>query len=232
MGCCMSTRGNANADEVEINFNSMHKNKSGKSGKGKGQQEAEADDEVCNQCALGFRGSGIQVNPNNNEISGSGTIIGSCPLDCDVGRWEVEILKNITNTKQIQIGIKRFYKHIPTEHLNQTMDQTNQPPNASNETISYFLSDNSLTLKENDVIGVYWDLTDLPMLQFTLNGNLLFNTSVNRIRPSNDMFIAVSLDGQLTNNTGSCKVLFAQKEFHHPPIASKFKMVICSTKLI
>lgn len=228
MGCCFASsnsRGGKDGEEVEINFNQLHNKKGNKKGK------VEEDEEICNMCQYGPMSANMKRD-SANQVSGSGTLLGSCPLDCDTGRWEVEIVKGITNTKQIQIGIKRFYKHIPTEHLNQTLEQANNSANASNETIGYFLSDDKLTLKEGDIIGVYWDQTDLPMLQFTHNGNLLFSASVNRVRPSNDMYIAVSLDGQLTNNQGSFRILFDGKQFHHPSIANKFKMVICSTKLI
>lgn len=231
MGCCFSSRGSDDQQEIEINFNSLHSNGKKKSG-GKRKEDKGEEDQILNQCQLGLKSSHLQIQ-ENQIITGSGTILGSCPLDCDTARWEIHIVDGITSTDQIQIGIKRFYKHVPAEHLNRTLEQANQANSSqtTNETISYYLSDQSLVLKENDVIGVYWDLTDLPMLQFTLNGELLASASINRIRPSNDMYVAVSLDGSKATR-GKFKVVFNDKDFRYPAIASKFRMIICSTKLI
>mmetsp|Transcript_30039 Transcript_30039/g.32729 ORF Transcript_30039/g.32729 Transcript_30039/m.32729 type:complete len:234 (-) Transcript_30039:274-975(-) len=233
MGCCMSGRNSdATADsEIEISFNSLHKDKKGgEKGKNGKRRKGQKDDEpILNQCQLGLKSQNLKILPNSTELTGSGTILGSCPLDCDTGRWEVHIVKGITSTDQLQVGIKRFYKHVSPDNLLVTLEQGNEAKN--NETIAYYLSDSKLTLKENDVIGVYWDQTDLPMLQFSLNGELLFSVSVNRIRPSNDMYVAVSLDGSKTSN-GVFKIVFNEDEFKYPTIANKFKMIICSTKLI
>jgi hypothetical protein len=249
MGCCFSqSNGDHNDHEVEINFNTIHKKKGGES--------AAKEEPVLNQCSCGKMSPAMQTDSNSGEITGYGTLLGSCPLDCDTARWEVVIGKNITSTEQIQIGIKRYFKHVPNDHLLLTMEQANsdskQSNSPANETIGFYLSDSSLSLKEGDVIGVYWDQTDLPMLQFSYNGNVLMSQSVNRIRPSNDMYVAVSLvpgasEGEGNNNNspskrkanrsssssnGSFKLLFHDHEFKYPSIASKFHMIICSTKLI
>eukprot|EP01033_Poteriospumella_lacustris_P005141 gene5141-3665_t len=84
-----------------------------------------------------------------------------------------------------------------------------------------------VSLKEGDVIGVYWDQTDLPMLSFTRNGQLLGQSCINRIRPSSEIFPAVSLAG-----ASSVTVIFDDDGFRFPPLASKFKMILCSSSII
>lgn len=97
--------------------------------------------------------------------------------------------------------------------------------NLSPEQISWYLE--STELKEGDVVGVYWDQTDFPMLNFSLNGKLIPNSSVNRIRPSQDIFPAVSIQA------GSiCEIGFDGDNFIYPPVASKFKGIVCATSLI
>ena len=42
-------------------------------------------------------------------MSGNGTIIGSCPLDCDTGYWECVVGEDPDG---LQIGIKRYGKQV------------------------------------------------------------------------------------------------------------------------
>ncbi|RYY83339.1 hypothetical protein EON63_11445 [archaeon] len=55
----------------------------------------------------------------------------------------------------------------------------------------------------------------------------IHSQSVNRIRPSNDLFASVSV-----GEGSEAVVVFDEGAFKFPPIASKFKMIICSTSLI
>ena len=77
------------------------------------------------------------------------------------------------------------------------------------------------------MIGIYWDQTDLPMLSFYLNGELLLKKSINRIRPATDIYPAVSIaDGS------SCNIVFDAAGFKFPPKTKKFTMIVCATQLI
>lgn len=42
-------------------------------------------------------------------MSGNGTVIGSCPLDCDTGYWECVVGEDPDG---LQLGIKRYGKQV------------------------------------------------------------------------------------------------------------------------
>ena len=121
-------------------------------------------------CRTGKKGDSVAVSSGDMEgtykISGRGSLIGSCALDCDVGYWECLIGKEPSG---LQMGIKRFLKG---DNLNEPLDPANS---------SVWLLDNGKhPLKEGDVVGIYWDQTALPMLSFSINGELKPELSINR----------------------------------------------------
>lgn len=179
-------------------------------------------------CKLGVRGEKIKVFAGENgfNVVGSGMVLGSCPLDCDTARWEVVIQKlddaNLSaENPTIQIGVLRFNPKQSKLNLNCSLMENEN----SKETPAWCLKGVSFT--EGDVIGVYWDQTDLPMLSFTRNGHLLAQASINRIRPSSDIYPAISIVGD-----NKVAIAFDDSSFRFPPIASKFKMIICSSSII
>lgn len=191
-------------------------------------------------CRAGAHGKKIQTqqDPQNNSflVQGEGIVLGSCPLDCDVGRWEVKINKLNPNAK-IQIGVLRFPAKTSTDLLNETFDSLNSSQKPS--PCAYFIENNghnggTLHFRENDIIGIYWDQTDLPMLTFTLNGTILLNSNIQRVRPTSDAFPAICIIDPESSNGGrtSCSFIFDESSFQHPPIGKKFGMVICSTNII
>lgn len=168
-------------------------------------------------CKVGDRGDQIKVSLGENcfKIRGKGIVLGSCPLDVDTARWEV-----VVESKGVQIGVKRFLKKEPsdlTKPLSTTVDDKSSP--------SWILS--GVDLAVGDVVGVYWDQTALPMLQFTLNGTLL-SQSVNRVRPSSDIYPAISL----SEEDGACSFIFDESGFKHASLSSKYQMIICSSSII
>lgn len=172
-------------------------------------------------CKCGAAGAQVQVvrpsQKSNFNISGSGTVIGSCPLEGDTATWQVKVGDSPQN---ICVGIKRYNKKKPCSLNDGLVDAENHQ-----ESPAWFLK--NAGLKKGDVVGVYWDQTDLPMLSFSLNGQLLVDMSVMRIRPANDIYPAVSVSGD-----GNCEIIFDEDQFLHPPISSKFKMIICASSLI
>jgi hypothetical protein len=156
---------------------------------------------------------------NSYEVRGNGTALGSCALDCDCARWEVAIEEK-SSSASVLVGVKRYNKKSPTD-LSTSLDSCQQ------DSISPSWILNGVDVNPGDVIGVYWDQTDLPMLSFTLNGNLVHQASINRIRPSNDVYPAVSISGN-----AKCRLVFDETSFKYPSIASKFKMIICSQSII
>lgn len=178
---------------------------------------ATTSDAVC--CKSGLKGDNVTVTPLPDScaysVSGSGTFIGSCCLDCDTAMWEVKVGKNPSG---LSIGVKKYQKKTAVD-FNSFMDSEHDP-NSPN----WRLSDTPL--KEGDVVGIYWDQTDLPMVSFSVNGEMV-PFCVTRIRPSNDIFPAVSVQEGST-----CDVIFSGKDFKFPPRSKKFQMIICASSLI
>ena len=193
MGCCFSK---GQADEVEL----LEK----------------ASDAVC--CKSGTKGENVSVTdiPKScaYSVEGSGTMIGSCCLDCDTAMWEVRVGKN---PEGLKIGVKRCPKKAGD--FNTHLDSEHDPASPS-----WHLSDTPL--KEGDVVGVYWDQTDLPMVSFSVNGKMV-GFCVTRIRPSQDIYPAVSV-----REGSTCDIVFSGKDFKFPPKSSKFQMIICASNLI
>jgi hypothetical protein len=154
---------------------------------------------------------------NNISIEGSGIALGSCPLDCDTAYWEVKIGPNPAN---ICLGVKR-YNAKKAAPLTGTLLDNNPDDN-------FILKlPTGTELKSGDVVGIFWDQTDLPMLSFALNGVDLPSASYTRIRPAQDITPAVSVcDGAI------CQFVFDGNHFTHPPKSCKFKMIVCATSLI
>lgn len=177
-------------------------------------------------CKLGARAEGMKISAGENgfNVVGAGIVLGSCPLDCDTARWEVIVQRLDPNagseSSAAQIGVMRY---SAKKNVNLSKSLEDYGDNA--ESPSWWLK--GVSLKEGDVIGVYWDQTDLPMLSFTRNGQLLGQSCINRIRPSSEIFPAVSLAG-----ASSVTVIFDDDGFRFPPLTSKFKMILCSSSII
>eukprot|EP01041_Mallomonas_annulata_P003620 gene3620-7201_t len=190
-----------------------------KKGGGDGDNEVELST-ATNQavtCKRGLVGKDIKITENATRksylLEGAGTMLGSCTLDCDTAFWEVIVGKN---PQGVKIGVRRYNAKKPTQI---TGELDNKAENA------WYLE--GANLVEGDVIGICWDQTDLPMLSFTHNGNMMTSGAITRIRPSNDLWPAVSLQQGST-----CEVIFDGDGFVKKPPSSKFSMIVCATSLI
>ncbi len=145
MGCCFS-RGKSAADEDN-------------------DVELSNTTNVAVTCKCGQFGSGVKstVDPSNNylKVEGNGTLIGSCPLDCDTAYWEVKVGDNPPG---LRVGVRRFNKKKPSD-LNGSLSEQ-----ADAVAPDCWLFKGASELKTGDVVGLYWDQTDLPMLSFAVNG--------------------------------------------------------------
>jgi hypothetical protein len=176
-------------------------------------------------CKAGVCGANVQVatNPENNfvAVTGEGVALGSCALDCDTAFWEIRIGENPIGVK---VGVKRFNSKKPAS-LTGNLDD---PPSTNEDSPAwYFKPPTGTTLKTGDVIGIYWDQTDLPMLSFSLNGNIIPEASILRIRPAVDIVPAVSV-----KQGGTCEMIFDGNHFLNQPKSSKFKMIISAKSLL
>lgn len=180
---------------------------------------------VAVTCRRGPTGKDVKTSIDNAtnyiSIEGKGTALGSCPLDCDTAFWEVRVGNNPNG---VLVGVKRYNVKKPTS-LDGTLDATRTE--GDNDSESWYFKVENQELKTGDVVGVYWDQTDLPMLSFSLNGKDVPSASFLRIRPTIDILPAVSV-----REGGSCEMIFDGDHFLFPPKSSKFKMIICATSLI
>lgn len=210
MGCCCVGKSNNDA-KVEIISSTTNV----------------LSESVCPK--IGARGNSIKVSYDNTKKyysltsdGGSGVALGSCHLDCDCAYWEIKIgKKGCNDNSKILIGVKR-YKDIKVQTATKILDQCF----AEDSTDCWYLK--SEEYKSGDVIGIYFDQTDLPILSFSLNGvKLSDDTSIFRIRPSCDLVPAVSLEEGC-----SVDVIFDENAFNYPPANSKFRGIICSSSII
>ena len=197
---------------------------------GKGRRAAAEDDtielsSVTNAAVTlksGAKGEAVVVAPSPDGssycVSGRGTVLGSCVLDCDVGMWEVRIGKGAAG---VRVGVRRYNAKRPTP-LGGAMGEEGTESWAFPS-----FANGGKDLEEGDVVSVFWDQTDLPLVSFAVNGVPYPDAAVKRIRPSSDIYPAVSVD-----DGSSCELVFDGAHFKHTPAGSKFKMVICATNLI
>lgn len=195
--------------------------------------EEELHEDVSNKmneaimCRPGFHGTKVKISVDETKniirVNGSGTMMGSCALDCDTAYWEVVVGKN---PQDVKIGIKKYTRKSKDEDVQVLLsgdlveDHTETYP-------SWSLSADAVAYKEGDVIGIYWDQTDMPMLSFSLNGvKCSIDSSVNRVRPAHDVFPAVSI-----KPGASCCVVFDGNSFSYAP-PSKFGMIVCASNII
>ena len=173
-------------------------------------------------CKCGLYGNDvhISVDHKNNFIAvrGKGIALGSSTLDCDTAYWEVRVGQN---PEGVKIGIKRFQIAKPAELSGNLSD----PILPGEDSPAWFFQ--GPAFKTGDVIGVYWDQTDLPMLSFTLNGSIVPEASILRIRPAFDIVPAVSVEDKST-----CEMIFDGNHFLNQPKSSKFQMIISAKSLI
>lgn len=171
----------------------------------------------ANLCKLGLRGKDVkQINSEDGiGLEGTGTAVGSCPIECDSGYFEVVI--GDKNPSDVLVGVKRYN---PKKNPNLDKQLSEQDPDFP----SWYFS--GKILEPGDVVGIYWDQTDSPALEFSVNGVEYPNASVNRIRPSTNIYAAVSL------NNSSCTIIFNEKNFRYKPKARKYSMIICASALI
>lgn len=137
---------------------------------------------------------------NHYKVSGTGIMLGSCALDCDTAFWQIKVG---LNPEDLRIGLRRYSLKSPVP-LDGTLDDE------ANKSESFYLkleNEGDTILKTGDVVGVYWDQTDLPMLSFTINNKPIDSASILRVRPATDVYPAISVQ-----NGATCDVIFDGKE--------------------
>lgn len=179
------------------------------------------------QCNAGMAGKNTLVKrteAGDYHISGQGTMVGSCSLDCDIAFWEVKLLREADS---VQVGLAKFNPKRPVPLEGELTGDNDGKGAAPQWVLKREFLPQGQKLQEGDVVGVHWDQTDFPMVCFTLNGVFLPNASITRIRPAQDIYPAVSVSGK-----GEAEARFAGGTFEFKPMASKFTPIVCATNLI
>ena len=201
--CCCCCRSNADGSRSDVELTSNATSRS-----------------VMCKCGLYGNDVHISVDSKNNYIAvkGKGIALGSSTLDCDTAYWEVRVGQN---PEGVRVGIKRFHIAKPAELSGNLGD----PVIPGEDSPAWCFQ--GPTLKTGDVVGVYWDQTDLPMLSFSLNGNIIPEASILRVRPAFDIVPAVSVQQDST-----CEMIFDGNHFLNQPKSTKFQMIISAKSLI
>ena len=173
-------------------------------------------------CKCGLYGNDVHISTDQKNsfitVKGVGIALGSSTLDCDTAYWEVRIGEN---PEGVKVGIKRFHIKKPSD-LSGNLDDIVA---AGDDSPAWHFK--GPALRTGDVVGVYWDQTDLPMLSFSLNGNIIPEASILRIRPATDISPAVSV-----KLGSSCEMIFDGNHFLNQPKSNKFQMIISAKSLI
>jgi hypothetical protein len=196
MGCCFST-GDNNKRNQDIELSST------------------TNSAVTCKCNRKGEKVSLQHDTERNTYiieGGTGSVLGSCALDCDTARWEIVCLENCDG---IEIGIVRM----------RSKENLDLGKKLSEIEGSRYMK--ATELKNGDIVGVYWDLTDLPTLFFSVNGKVEYKYSVNKVSPSSDCYPAVSI-----SNGSKCEVVFDENSFKFPSVSQRFQMIICATSII
>jgi len=209
--CCLKRRGALTDDVEEIEL-----------------QNATNKEVICRGGLTGKDVSMVLDGGCYKVSGGAGTALGSCALDCDTAFWQVRVGNK---PEKICIGVKRFNtKKQNNTSLGGQLESSDSLVASPSDTESpswMFKGAPNVTLKTGDIVGVYWDQTDLPMLSFSVNGEDVPEAAIMRIRPAIDIYPAVSVD-----TDASCELIFDANYFVGQPKSPKFKMIICSTSLI
>jgi hypothetical protein len=92
----------------------------------------------------------------------------------------------------------------------------------------------SIPVSHGDVVSVLMQQSDLPMLQFMLNGESLHSTYINRFRgvvyPS--IYIPNDSNSDDQSNNIVLRVVFKESDLKQSPPSSRFKPVMVARGLV
>jgi hypothetical protein len=178
------------------------------------------------------------VYQSNLQVSGYGLALASVSLEQDAGYWEIHVVKVPDEIGRIYVGVspKRdrqfFADGVKSEgfwtNSDEAKDSSNgddgdggddDPHPAGTELMK------RLAVTANDVIGIAMQQSDLPMLQFTLNGAPLTDGSINRFR--GNPYPAIYLPD---DNSGSVRFVF--RDCQHSPPNSRFVPIMEARGLV
>ena len=88
----------------------------------------------------------------------------------------------------------------------------------------------TIPVSHGDVVGVILQQSDLPMLQFMLNGVQLYSTYVNRFRGV--VYPSMFLPNDNTDDNFALRIVFQESDFQQAPPSSRFTPVMVARGLV
>jgi hypothetical protein len=88
----------------------------------------------------------------------------------------------------------------------------------------------TVPVSHGDIVGVIMQQSDLPMLQFVLNGELLYESSINRFRGG--VYPSMFLPHDDEQNNFSLRIVFKESDFRKAPPSSRFIPVMVARGLV
>ena len=225
MGCCCSSEESADTAIEEVELETRN---------------------VANMPKIGLHSKHMKIARIDHglfKIKGKGVALSSCMLEADIAYWEVVIPSSSSRTsgkENVMVGVSRFMKNqkgtpildtpVDFTAVNECGDNNVSVKALPTQQVPFWGMPVSIHNHEKDtVVGVHFDQTDLPMLSFTVNDELQFSKSINRIKPSQNLYVSVSIPDGCENE---CIVIFDDAHFKGKPSANKFGPLICSSSLI
>ena len=219
-GCCSCCISNDESPSSSLHSNASH---------GNSQKETELTSQNSALCIDGkYSSDGVIISRDCiNEISGSGLALGSVSIEQDSAYWEVHINKsgdeggnnddnnNFSNDgfEALQFGVsKRPPRNNPLRTILERQDDVCYVRAIPN-------------LGDGDVVGIAVQQSDLPMVQFLVNGEPLHHMAINRFRGI--MYPAAVLCGSHT-----LKFVFNEEEWKEKPPHPKFGAMIVARGII
>ena len=88
----------------------------------------------------------------------------------------------------------------------------------------------TIPVSHGDVVGIIMQQSDLPMLQFMLNGEQLYSTYVNRFRGV--VYPSLFLPNENAEDNMALRIVFKESEFQKAPPSSRFIPVMVARGLV
>mmetsp|Transcript_22330 Transcript_22330/g.31127 ORF Transcript_22330/g.31127 Transcript_22330/m.31127 type:complete len:203 (+) Transcript_22330:98-706(+) len=154
----------------------------------------------------------------SNKLSGTGLALAGVTIEQDAAYWEWHIsVPDGVDSSEVLFGVATpkdvaFYR---------ALDAQEEDDSESNGTALM----KSITVKDGDTVGVAVQQSDLPMVQFLLNGEPLHELAINRFRGS--VHPSISLCGDST-----CTLVFEESKFKEMSPHARFGPLIVARGII
>jgi hypothetical protein len=189
-------------------------------------------------------------------VSGSGLALVGIPIEQDAAYWEWQVLdvegSNGIGHSEIMFGVtskkdKTFYGSTTTKKAaanaeagdgtDQGNDDTHHdddesgPTSPSEKNGTQWMR--AIEVQKDDVIGVAVQQSDLPMVQFLLNGEPLHDCAINRFRATvyPALYVPSSIPQQQKQNV-KVKLVMLESEFKQMSPNAKFGPVIVARSIV